>query len=78
MLSTPWTVRAVSLDGTRHRLLVDNQLVNWIPVIGPEGFLVYINTTASAGAEVRLIDSFGTDHGRFAPTHSNIRYMDWK
>lgn len=76
--STPWTVRMVALDGSEERLLVENNLVNWLPVMGPEEVTVYFRSTAFNGLEVRMIDRFGVDLGRIAPDQSDIRYMDWK
>ncbi|MCZ6689935.1 MAG: hypothetical protein O7H41_10055 [Planctomycetota bacterium] len=76
--STPWTIRMVSVDGTEERLLVDNPLVNWLPVMGPEEVTAYFRSTAFNGIEVRMIDSFGTDLGRLVPDQSQIRYIDWK
>ena len=80
--STPWPVLAVRLDGSEERLLVSDGLVNWLPVAGPsgpdQGLIVYFKSTAFNGRELRVIDRFGVDHGRFLPDKSRIRYMDWK
>ena len=80
--STSWPILGVTLDGSGERLLVDNGLVNWLPISGPlgvdQGTLLFFRSTAFNGREVRLIDRFGVDHGRFLPGESRIRYMDWK
>lgn len=77
--STPWTIRMASRDGARERLLVNDGLVNWLPVEGPDGSaMAYIVSTAFNGVELRLTDRFGIDLGRLAPDYSSFRYMDWK
>lgn len=80
--STSWPIVAVRLDGSVERTLVEDGLVNWLPVSGPlgpdEDIIVYFRTTAFNGLELRMIDRFGVDHGRLLPAQSHIRYMDWK
>ncbi len=79
--STPWTVRMVRRDGSAHRVLVDDGLVNWLPVMAPlgsDGAIAYFCTAGLDGVEMRLVDRFGVDRGRFLPRESRVRYMDWK
>ncbi len=76
--STPWTIRMVRRDGSAHRLLVDDGLVNWLPVMGPDGAIAYFSNTSQDGDQIRLIDRFGVERGRLAPRQSHVRYMDWK
>jgi len=80
--STSWPIVSVRLDGSDERVLVDDGLVNWLPVAGPLGpdqdVLVFFRSTAFNGRELRMIDRFGVDHGRLLPRMSHIRYMDWK
>ncbi|MEW6071749.1 MAG: hypothetical protein AB1726_04015 [Planctomycetota bacterium] len=76
--STPWSIRMVRRDGAAHRLLVLDGLVNWLPVMAPDGTIAHFANTNFNGGEIRLIDRFGVDRGRFLPAHSRVRYMDWK
>ncbi len=77
-VSTPWTIRMVSTDGEKNRLVVGDDQMNWLPVMGPDGFVAYIKNNGFNGNELRLTDSFGWDLGRLAPGTSRIRYLDWK
>ena len=78
--STPWSVRMVNRETGAERLLVLDGFVNWLPVPepSPTGLIAFFVNTTFNGGEVRLIDSFGVDRGRFLPGESAVRYMDWK